>query len=185
MLFISSPFSHKDKAIENARVEEVNKYIAELTSQGFHVFSPITYGTTILKYKKLPSDWKFWKDFCEAFLEKCEEMWVLKLDGWDTSEGVAAEIQFAIENNIKIKYIEVDKKSENVKTVKPIPLLTDLLIKHPTQGYFVGYKDSFNNQADVFFVKEFPGQVDHDKLPFAITGCVGWRELNGDVFNNI
>jgi len=107
LILVSSPFSHKDKAIEAARVEAVNNYVAELTAQGIHAFSPITYGTILLKYKQMPSDWKFWKDFCEAFLIKCEELWVLKLDGWDTSEGVAAEIKFALDNNITVKYVDI------------------------------------------------------------------------------
>lgn len=107
LIFISSPFSSKDKAIQNYRVEAVNKYVAELTSQRFHVFSPITYGTLLLKYKEMPSDWKFWKNFCEAFLIKCDEVRVLKLEGWDDSEGVKAEIEFAKANNIPVTYIDL------------------------------------------------------------------------------
>ena len=41
LILVSSPFSHKDKTIEAARVEAVNNYVAELTAQGIHAFSPI------------------------------------------------------------------------------------------------------------------------------------------------
>lgn len=109
LIFISSPFSHKDKTIENKRVEIVNKVVAEYTALRLNVFSPITFGTTLLKYKEMPTDWEFWKNFCESFLEKCDELWVLKMEGWDESAGVSAEIQFAIENNITVRYIEVNE----------------------------------------------------------------------------
>lgn len=107
LVFISSPFSHTDKAVEKYRTEEVNKFVAKLTSEGVHAFSPITYGTILLNYHDMPSDWKFWKDFCEAFLIKCDEVRVLMLEGWDVSEGVQAEIDFAVKHGIPVSYIDV------------------------------------------------------------------------------
>ncbi len=44
-----------------------------------HGNSPIVYGHTLLKHHEMPGDWGFWKNFCEAFLLKADEMLVYKL----------------------------------------------------------------------------------------------------------
>ena len=56
----------------------------------------------------MPSDWEFWKNFCLSFLEKCDEIMVFKMEGWDKSRGVAEEIKFAEEKGIKVTYKDVD-----------------------------------------------------------------------------
>lgn len=46
------------------------------------------------------------KDYYEyslAFLEVCDEMWVLP--AWENSKGTRAEIEFAMEKQIPIKYL--------------------------------------------------------------------------------
>jgi len=42
-----------------------------------------------------------------------KEVWVLKFEGWDKSTGVAAEIKFALENNILVKYIDIENENTN------------------------------------------------------------------------
>jgi hypothetical protein len=106
IIFISSPYSHQDDSVRIENFKKVSKFVAELTSQGHVVMSPIVYGHTLLDYKEMPSDWEFWKNFCVTFLEKCEEMIVYKMEGWDRSRGVAEEIEFAKSKNIPIKFVE-------------------------------------------------------------------------------
>ena len=55
----------------------------------------------------MPGDWEFWKNFCESFLYKSDELWVYMIDGWDQSTGVKGEIDLAKNLNIPIRYIEV------------------------------------------------------------------------------
>jgi hypothetical protein len=61
----------------------------------------------------MPTNWEFWKTFCLAFLEHADELLVYKMPGWDMSKGLAAEIEFAIERNISIRWVEYDEY-ENV-----------------------------------------------------------------------
>ena len=105
MIFVSSPYSHKDKQVQEQRYKAICEYIAKQVALGITCFSPIVYGHTLLQYHEMPSDWTFWKNFCETFLSKASELWVIQSEGWDTSEGVAAEIAFAKLYNIPIKYI--------------------------------------------------------------------------------
>ena len=105
MIFVSSPYTSQDPAVTLERYENVCKYTAELVASGQVAFSPIVYGHTLLSYAKMPSDWQFWKNFCESFLSKCAEVHVLTIPGWQESTGVAAEIAFAESKEIPIKYI--------------------------------------------------------------------------------
>jgi hypothetical protein len=70
------------------------------------VISPITYGHTLLEYHEMPSNWDFWKKFCLSFLERCDEMIVYQMPGWENSRGVKEEIEFAKSKGIKITYQE-------------------------------------------------------------------------------
>ncbi len=107
MIYIASPYSHPDKNVVEYRVKAVAQYSAKLMINKQPSISPITVGTTILKYSDLPSDFAFWKQFSYDLLAVCTEIHVLKLDGWRDSVGVLAEIEFAIEHNIKITWIEI------------------------------------------------------------------------------
>lgn len=105
LIFVSSPYSHKDPEIVKRRVDQVCKFCAKKIAEGFIFFSPIAYGHLMLSYCPMPSDWEFWKNYCEGFLSKCDEMIVLMLPGWQVSIGVQEEIEFATKKNIPISYI--------------------------------------------------------------------------------
>ena len=107
MIFISSPYTHPVKEIEELRFQEVAKFCAKMVSQGHNAFSPIVYGHTLLNFHEMPGDWKFWQDFCQHFLKLSDKMIVLKMTGCENSTGVSAEIKFATDNNIPIQYMEM------------------------------------------------------------------------------
>lgn len=106
IIYFATPYSHSDKSVIEDRYLKTANKVAELTAQGMVVMSPIFYGHNLLNYKEMPGDWQFWKNFCESFLYKCDELWVYMIDGWDKSTGVLAEIELAKELNLPIKYIE-------------------------------------------------------------------------------
>ena len=106
IVYFASPYGDKDPNVVEKRFQETSKMVAILVSQGFVVISPIVYGHTLLKYQEMPSDWDFWKNFCQSFLLKCEEMIVFKIDGWDRSTGVKGEIEIAEKMGMKITYME-------------------------------------------------------------------------------
>lgn len=104
IIFVSSPYTHNDPDVRENNFSLVSQYVAELNSKSIVALSPITYGHTLLNFKTMPTDWEFWKEFCITFLEKCEEMHVYKIPGWDKSRGVKEEIAIAEELGIKITY---------------------------------------------------------------------------------
>lgn len=107
MIYIAAPYSSKEKEVTIARVKKVCEYSADLLVKRISCVSPITLGTGIMSEAKLPTDFEFWQHLSYDLLELCKTMHVLKLDGWDESIGVLAEIKFALENNIEIVYIDM------------------------------------------------------------------------------
>jgi hypothetical protein len=108
LIYIGSPYSHQDPEVIEENYRRVSRLAAKLCSQGHVAFSPITYGHVLLTFEKMPGDWEFWKSFCISFLEKSDELLVYKMPGWENSRGLAAEIEFATEKNIKITWLEYD-----------------------------------------------------------------------------
>lgn len=106
IIYFASPYSDKNPDVVNERYNKTCNKVAELVSQGNIVMSPIVYGHTLLQYKEMPGDWQFWKNFCESFLYKSDEMFVYKIEGWDKSTGLLAEVELAKSLNIKITYLE-------------------------------------------------------------------------------
>jgi hypothetical protein len=53
----------------------------------------------------MPTTWDFWSVVDYKFLDASSELYVLMLDCWDKSTGVAAEIKYAEQIGLPIKYI--------------------------------------------------------------------------------
>ena len=106
LIYLASPYSNGDKE-KNFKI--VTKISANLTSEGYVTISPITYGHTLIQYKEMPTDWSFWLNYCLILLTKCDRLLVCKLDGWEESVGVDAEISYARDHGIPIEYYEAPK----------------------------------------------------------------------------
>lgn len=118
LIFISTPYSHENHEIKDIRYRQAIEYAAILMNGDRFAYSPIASGLAIAKSHKLPTDWC---NFCEAMLERCDELHVLMLKGWDESTGVANEIRLAKELGLKILYIDpsvILKETLNLKTLE-------------------------------------------------------------------
>lgn len=109
LIYIASPYSHPDDNIRIENFRKVSAFAAKLVSEGFVPITPITYGHTLLDFREMPNNWEFWRNFCITFLNKCDEMIVYKMDGWDKSRGVLDEIDYANKLGIPIKYVEYER----------------------------------------------------------------------------
>jgi len=105
IVYFASPYTHKDSKVVQERVQKTSEMVAKLVSEGNVVISPIVYGHNLLQFHDMPSDWNFWKNFCQTFLLKSDEMIVYMLPDWDKSTGVLAEIELAKELEIKVTYL--------------------------------------------------------------------------------
>jgi len=96
MLYLASPYSHPNPAVRDERYHAACTAVAKLLREGHAVFSPIIHSHPLVSHG-LPTDWSFWERQDLAHLQRCDELVVLMLDGWEQSVGVQAEIQHAAE----------------------------------------------------------------------------------------
>lgn len=94
MIYLASPYSHSDAAVRQQRFDAACAAAAVLMRAGHRVFSPVVHGHPLTEFG-LPGDWSFWERQARWHLERCDEVVVLMLEGWDASEGLQAEIQIA------------------------------------------------------------------------------------------
>ena len=51
---------------------------------------------------------KYQADFCNALIDRCDEVWVLMFDGWDKSKAVTDQIARAQEKSVPVLYMDVN-----------------------------------------------------------------------------
>lgn len=96
--YLSSPYFDPDPAVKERRHATVNQIAFDLMSQGIMVYSPHRLGGMT------------WEDFDHTMLSRCDRVIVLKLPGWESSKGVAAEIACAEKLGIPIEWMDIEYK---------------------------------------------------------------------------
>lgn len=96
-IYLACPYWNDDPAVMEKRKRLVDEAAAKLMMSGYVVFSPLSHTVEVGKY--IPKDevhadsWgDFWSIQDYPFVDWCDELHVLCLDGWDDSAGVQAEI---------------------------------------------------------------------------------------------
>lgn len=95
MIYLAIPYTHADPAVMDARAEVADHVAALLTRAGYEVYSPISSWHHIAKKYDLPTDHAYWKRLNDNILSICDRLMVIKLDGWEESQGVQDEIEMA------------------------------------------------------------------------------------------
>ncbi len=113
LIYLASPYTAKSKKLMHERFKEISKVGAKLVMKGHILFCPISQSVALAKYGNLKTNWAFWKTFDLTVLSKCDELWVVKMPGWKESVGVQAEIQYAEDNGIKIRYLRYETKEKS------------------------------------------------------------------------
>lgn len=96
LIYLASPYGHAQPAsVRHFRYMAVLEAEAALMKQGLMVYSPIVHRHPGALLGLYPLGWDYWKTFDELILSRCDELYVLMLEGWSQSTGVAAEIEIA------------------------------------------------------------------------------------------
>lgn len=103
-VYLALPYTHNQDLIKEYRVQVARRIMKLLMLQGYTVMCPVILGHGL----GLPIDWEFWEKYDIAFLEWCEELWVIMLPGWKESPGTQSEIKVAGILDKKIVYLEPD-----------------------------------------------------------------------------
>lgn len=107
LIYLASPYSHPDRVVRKWRYRMACHGTARLLEAGHLVYSPIVHSHPLTHYG-LPTDWGYWKRLDEAMLQRCDELWVLLLDGWAASAGIQAEIQLAERRGMPRRYVRLE-----------------------------------------------------------------------------
>lgn len=108
MIYLASPYTHSDPAIMLARFEAAERFVARAIARERPIFSPIVHCHALAIKYSMPPEFKYWENYNLAMLGAAEELWVLKLTGWEDSKGVMAEIDAAEITNKFITFIGED-----------------------------------------------------------------------------
>lgn len=109
-IYIASPYSHSNSTIRSLRFRQVTELAAKLFNKYEYVFLlPITQGHMLTRHGDIEANFDRWRTQSLGMLSVCQELWVIKLDGWKQSLGVREEIKYARKHLIPIKYIDPKK----------------------------------------------------------------------------
>lgn len=104
LAYLAIPYSHPNSNVKDQRVKDFCRFDAKLAKSGTNTVSPIHKLLLIEKGEKVPTTWKFWQEYSEELMSKCDILIVLKLPGWEISEGVRDEVELANKYNLPVIY---------------------------------------------------------------------------------
>lgn len=103
LIYLAMPYTGR---MEESFID-ANRISGTLMAWGYIVFSPISHSHPIwLACQYLPQTQEFWMEQDLAWLRKCDQLFVYKAKGWESSKGVQREIEEAKQLNMPIRYIE-------------------------------------------------------------------------------
>lgn len=106
-IYLAGPFYSENAHVRWQRYEAITKYTAELMRSGNIVFSPVTHSYYLAEKYGCPQSPGFWERWYVTFLEHWATiLYVLKLPGWENSNGVAKEIKMAKILNMPIEFVD-------------------------------------------------------------------------------
>ena len=102
MIYLAIPYS----GMEELSFDISCNVAAALMKSGKTVYSPIVHGHTLATRHQLPTGHDFWLKHDLDMLRRCDELYVITLDGWDKSFGVLAEIEEALSMGMPVSFID-------------------------------------------------------------------------------
>lgn len=92
--YIATPYTKYPAGIE-AAFQDAARAVAGLLRKGFAAYSPIAHTHPVAIYGDIdPLDHSIWLSLDEHMMRAADECFVIHMEGWDTSYGVAHEIKF-------------------------------------------------------------------------------------------
>ena len=105
MIYLACAYTHDNPNTVAERVENARKAMAHLINKGQHVYCPIVQFHEVALNYNLPGDFIFWQKLNFDMIDRCDEVVVLTLDGWQDSIGVNGEIDYAERNHKPVTYM--------------------------------------------------------------------------------
>lgn len=114
--YLATPYSRYRKGIATAFVEACQQ-AALLLGHGVSAYSPIAHTHPVAIHGGLdPYDHSTWLPFDEKIMTHCDGLIVCKMDGWDSSVGIAHEVDWFATRGHPVVYMEPGVVPEEVKS---------------------------------------------------------------------
>lgn len=111
-IYVASPYSHTDATVREGRFKLIAKICARLFKDGKIFFGPILQSHPLAIEGGIEeTTWDMFSKFDCAWIDKCDEVWVMKIPGWEESVGVRAEINYAHNTGVPVFYLDVYPES--------------------------------------------------------------------------
>ena len=107
LIYLASPYSHPDPLVRHDRFVLACRAAGWLIRHGITVFSPIAHSHPIAMAVEMGGCFDTWQRHNRRWLEACEELAVLTVEGWQQSRGVAGEMAWAAELGKATTFLEV------------------------------------------------------------------------------
>lgn len=104
-IYLATPYSSKWRIVRFWRFLWVSYMAMRLMKKNLVIYSPISH-TAPISWFGPEQEHNFWLAQDWRWLVGCDELWVLKLRGWDKSYGVSREIEYAKNLSMPINYID-------------------------------------------------------------------------------
>lgn len=106
-IYLASPYSLHRGGPEMAWAE-ASKLGGDLVVEGVNVFSPIAHSHSLCENNSDldPYDHDQWMEQDEFFLGVCDALVVATFAGWENSYGIAQEVQYFMDNEKPIHYLD-------------------------------------------------------------------------------
>lgn len=113
-IYLATPYTSRKwkfwpvkQLIEFWRFLQVSRAAMKLMNKGLAVYSPISH-TAPISWFGLRQNHNFWLKQDYIWLEQCDELWILTIEGWRDSYGILQEELYADEKGMPVAYIEKD-----------------------------------------------------------------------------
>lgn len=106
--YLSSPYSHSDPDVRQQRFAAVCRAAARMMVEDrVAVYSPVAHGHSVAEQGGINAmNHQFWMSQCLPFVGMVDELVVLKLDGWEDSQGIKSEIAQAEMFGVPVRYVD-------------------------------------------------------------------------------
>jgi len=94
LYYLASPYTSGNSYSIHLNYALVLEAYANMTKQGLAVISPIVLNHQAALHYDLPKSWDFWEKIDLDILSQCTAFVMLKIPGYDKSEGLQAELKY-------------------------------------------------------------------------------------------
>jgi len=96
---------------ESTRYYLLTKYAAQIMAAELLVYSPITHSHPMTLHEALPGTWEYWERMDQIMMTVCKEIWVIKLEGWEESNGLKHELKLAGDWSVPVVFIDPTREA--------------------------------------------------------------------------